>query len=205
MLEMGINRYAYDKLVIGGDFNTDFSRKNAHSEYLNHFLERNSLVSVWHMTGAQRQDDVYTYKTHDGHRSCIDHFMISATLQGFVKSVSVLDSSACCNDMGHFPILITLKCDVYTKNDVKEGQKGKCKIAWHQIMNNMSIQWITLSVIQQTSMICHLCNALTGIAKIAHIGWKLIRYALCLQICVFPPLILPCLRWQNVMPSRDGM
>ena len=117
MLEMCINRCAYDKLVIGGDFNTDFSRKNAHSEYLNHFLERNSLVSVWHMTGAQRQDDVYTYKTYDGHRSCIDHFMISATLQGFVKSVSVLE------------------CDVYTKKDVEEGQRGKCKIAWHKISN----------------------------------------------------------------------
>ena len=44
MLEMCINRYAYDKIVIGGDFNTDFSRKNAHSEYLNHFLERNLLL-----------------------------------------------------------------------------------------------------------------------------------------------------------------
>ena len=75
------------------------------------------------------------YKTYDGHRSCIDHFMISATLQGFVKSVSGLDSSACCNDMGHFPILITLNCDIYTKNDVKERQKGKCKKAWHKISN----------------------------------------------------------------------
>ena len=63
MLEMCINRYSYDKRVVGGDFNTAFSRKNAHPEYLNHFLEMNYLVSVWHLTGARRYGDVYTYKT----------------------------------------------------------------------------------------------------------------------------------------------
>ena len=61
--------------------------------------------------------------------------MISATLQGFVKCVNALDSSTCCNDMVHFPILMTLKFDVYTKNCVEEGQLEICKISMKKISN----------------------------------------------------------------------
>ena len=61
MLEMCINRYLYDKLVVGGDFNTDFSRKNAHPEYLNHFSEINSLVSVWQLSFLYRPLHYFSY------------------------------------------------------------------------------------------------------------------------------------------------
>ena len=151
---------------------------------------------LWYMTGAQRQDDVYTYKTYDGHRSCIDHFMISATLQGFVNFVSVLDSSACCNDMGHFPILITLKCDVYTKNDVEEGQRGKCKIAWHKISNYDEYVNIMNHIISYSTDIYDLPSLQCSDRNCQDRTHRLEIDQVCtfLQICVFPPLILPCLR-----------
>ena len=138
-----------------------------------------------------------TYKRHDGHYSCLNHCMSSVTLQGLVKSITVLGSSVCYNRIGHFPIVITLKCDhVYIWNDVQEGQERKCKIAWFEITNCYECV-NTMNLITnflQTSMICDLCNMLTGFAKIAHIDWKSISCVLCLHICVFAPLTWPCIR-----------
>ena len=39
IIENVLSEYSHDRLVIGGDFNTDFNRNNAQSQYLKHFLE----------------------------------------------------------------------------------------------------------------------------------------------------------------------
>ena len=53
-LEIVINEHSYHHVIIGGDFNTDFSRNNAQSKYLKHFLERNALMNVWDLPCADK-------------------------------------------------------------------------------------------------------------------------------------------------------
>ena len=46
-LECVLNELEYHHVVIGGNYNTDFSRHNAQSGYLNNFIERNNMLSAW--------------------------------------------------------------------------------------------------------------------------------------------------------------
>ena len=58
-------------VILSGDINIDLKRKNAHSQFVRDFMERNKLLSIWqHVTPPD-----YTYHGPTG-RSCIDHFII---------------------------------------------------------------------------------------------------------------------------------
>ena len=134
------------------------------------------------------------------HRSCIDHFIISAILQGFVKSVSVLDSPACCSDIGHFPILITLKCNIYIyiKNDIEKGQEKKCKVAWHKMSNHDEFVKTMNHIISYSTDIYDLpslqCTDRNCQDRTHRLDIDQVCTLLALQMCVFPPLISPCLK-----------
>ena len=77
-LEVCLTELNADSVIIGGDMNTDFSRKPAHSGLLSKLCERHNLRIGWN---SRKAHPVHTYVSSDlRSRSCIDHFMVSTQL-----------------------------------------------------------------------------------------------------------------------------
>ena len=161
-------------VLIGGDFNTDPGRNNAQNASLTDFLERNSLICSWDLPCADKNNSasqtVYTYKTHDSHMSCIDHFMISSSYTYSARSVAVLDYTACSKDYGHFPICINFTLSAprenkYYCNDIKCVSEKMLKMQW-----------------------CELWEPYIPV-------WDKTYCAVCYLICVSPPQTPLCQKW----------
>ena len=121
----------YDQFVIGGDFNTDYARNNAHANYLNDFVNRNNMKDLWNENLC---DDKYTYLSSDlKASSCIDHIILSNTIT--VYSFNALQDS--CNPSCHSPI----KCHIAFNNPririPRDGYNAEPRIAWHKVTSNM--------------------------------------------------------------------
>ena len=138
-LEIVINEHSYHHVIIGGDFNTDFSRNNAQSKYLKHFLERNALMNVWDLPCADKNDTttgiVYTYKSSETRSSCIDYFFTGYDGIAAVKSATPLDTLSSLPELGHVPILAELS---YGEVCADSHQQDNCdtnalKFEWHKI------------------------------------------------------------------------
>ena len=67
----------YDNIIIGGDFNTDFSRRQSlHTVSLEHFLSEEELRCARDLENSTE----FTYESTTGNRSNIDHFFVSSNL-----------------------------------------------------------------------------------------------------------------------------
>ena len=133
-----------------------------------YFLDRNSLICSWDLPCADKNNSasqtVYTYKTHDSHTSCIDHFMISSAHTYSARSVAVLDYTACSKDYGHFPICINFTLSTPRENDYYCND-DKCvseKIAWHKVTNFTDYQSLMSEMLSVNTVIgelsCLRCN-----------------------------------------------
>ena len=112
-IEIILNEYECDFVVIGGDFNTDFIRNNAQSHCLVDLMERSNLVNAWSVcsTGGDDARSIVTFTTSEGHTSCIDHFLVDSISASAVTNVSVLDYLPGSTDAGHFPIILSTSFD----------------------------------------------------------------------------------------------
>lgn len=132
-LEICIKGNSSDFILIGGDFNTDFTRNNAQAKCLQQFLQRNTLSHTW-------LKSVTTFSGPNNAKSCIDYFMVDNFLSEFIENTEVLDYTVWPKDIGHSPIVIDILCS--TINDVVIDQnvnKFKCP-AWHKITSYESYQ-----------------------------------------------------------------
>ena len=74
-IETIFNNTECNYFICTGDFNTYFSRLNAHTSSLNDFIERNSLAVTWdHPTSIK--DNTYCNLSLN-HFLCIDHFVVT--------------------------------------------------------------------------------------------------------------------------------
>ena len=81
-----------DSVIIAGDLNVDLNRKNAHSDYMLNFADRNQLKFAKLHRNAEYE---HTYSALTGQRetrSCIDHFVLSGDLYNAVVRVTCVDS-----------------------------------------------------------------------------------------------------------------
>ena len=81
-----------DSVIIAGDLNVDLNRKNAHSNYMLNFADRNQLKFAKLHRNAEYE---HTYSALTGQRetrSCIDHFVLSGDLYNAVVRVTCVDS-----------------------------------------------------------------------------------------------------------------
>jgi len=76
-----------DLFILGGDLNVDFSRRNAHSNYLCQMLNRLGLNIGW------RSDNAITDNTFIGPTgsSCIDHIIMSKNIYDKLTRLHVID------------------------------------------------------------------------------------------------------------------
>ena len=87
-VESLINSSDCDSYICCGDFNTSFERHNAQTNYLTDFISRNNLVLSWDHHLANKD---FTYVNHAlGHKSFIDHFIVSRNIFDTIINTSVL-------------------------------------------------------------------------------------------------------------------
>jgi len=82
------NHPTIDHVIIGGDFNTDMSRtQSPHTIALREFCEHEDLLMC-----ASHDTSIidYTYESHAGNTSTIDHFLVSHNLWTSIISYEVL-------------------------------------------------------------------------------------------------------------------
>lgn len=77
----------HDMCILAGDFNTDFSRDNAHSHALNSLIEKHSLLRTC-------DSNKHTFRTPDGFTSCIDHFFALPSQKITAKHFDIIDYKA---------------------------------------------------------------------------------------------------------------
>ena len=95
-------------VVLGGDFNADFSRNGLHSSLLHSFCDAQPLkVATFHSNASVN----YTYHFNMARFSTIDHFIISPLIYDhFVQNVSVLHDVANLSD--HDPLFLSLSFNI---------------------------------------------------------------------------------------------
>lgn len=119
-----IDRHQDALVVIGGDFNVDFSRSTIHTRLLSEFLEVHGLVSC-HTLGGYEVD--YTYNFDSKRFNILDHFMVSMSLAySHGLTVSVLHDIDNISD--HEPI--TLHLPLKVNQIVSSPSFNKKKPAW---------------------------------------------------------------------------
>lgn len=95
-------------LVLGGDFNVDFSRDRTHTALLNNFCDAVGLMPIIHHSSYSID---YTYNFNMHRFSILDHFILSGALFDECLSDVIV-----CHDVDnlsdHEPLFIHLKVDV---------------------------------------------------------------------------------------------
>ena len=90
-MELGsvIEREHFNHVVIGGDFNTSFDRKTKNLTTLLDFMEQHTLCGGLFSTKA---DISFSFESKaNGHKSLIDHFLLSENLFEKVITYNCLD------------------------------------------------------------------------------------------------------------------
>ena len=130
-IELVISKYPNAKLILGGDWNTDPSRSNAQTRVFTEFISRNNLCICWNSSVAMQD---FTYVNHSlGHKSCLDHFVVSESVLNDIRACSVLASPL--NASNHNTIHLSFKCDFNALN-TSDRQFDSNKIAWHKVTDN---------------------------------------------------------------------
>ena len=99
------------KFVIGGDFNSDFSRQTRFTNLVQEFFVENSFFNAWSHFSVD-----FTFSQHsvrNGNNlfitSCIDHFMLQNSLINNVTHAQAIHLGD--NLSGHEPIFLSFKVD----------------------------------------------------------------------------------------------
>ena len=92
-----------DEIVIGGDFNTDFSRTSSHNtQTLNEFIDNEELLQC---DTLQYADIPYTFASKiNGVRSYVDHSVVSDYIYGNINLYETMDDGDNLSD--HLPVTI---------------------------------------------------------------------------------------------------
>ena len=125
-IEKIMNNYPNDIYLLGGDWNTDMSRKNAQTDCFTSFIERNNLKVCWDSLRSHIGD---TFSSND-RTSCIDHFVLSDVLLHSVNKCYVEESPLIPSD--HNPVILDRKYDLQITY-AKPRTHGKSGIAWHRV------------------------------------------------------------------------
>lgn len=129
-IEMMIGRDAPGFIILGGDFNVDFKRNNAHTQHLISLMYRNLMANAW----MDKRVDTYI-ATNMTARSQIDHFLCSDNVMASVKSMDVLKLHD--NMSNHQPINLDLDlAHIQAMRHVEtDNAHLEARIAWHKVMD----------------------------------------------------------------------
>lgn len=127
-VEITMGKYMNHQVIIGGDMNVDFSRKNSHDIYLDNFITRNDMQCGWDLDAAECD---YTFVDFVNQRfACIDHFFVSNSITNCVNAVQVIEDPL--NLSNHCPIVMDLNLHSVSVHE-EPVKKISSKIAWHKV------------------------------------------------------------------------
>ena len=116
-----IETYDEHKVIIGGDFNVDFSKNSDNSKLLDDFLRFESYKCASSML---KNSIDFTFMSSNGTKSHIDHFLFSECLFNcFSNYICYVDGH---NLSDHFPVNISFSFDTDIINDTKSS-KNRCE------------------------------------------------------------------------------
>ena len=119
-----------DLFIIGGDFNTDPRRNNAHCAALANFVSAINGDLAWNCNPNYPMSD--TYFSYDGRsHSCIDHFVVPLSLSSSITNVFALENAL--NASNHLPTFVHVDISVL-KQTAPAPEKGHShSIAWGRV------------------------------------------------------------------------
>ncbi len=136
-IEGALNKCECDAVIITGDLNTSFQRDNAQTRCLNAIIARNNIKVCW---DSPKITHDYTYVNHSlGHKSCIDHFLLSCNLFDALVSGGVHYDPT--NPSSHNIVNIEFQCAteyIVTRNEGQDVLGQRC--VWHKA-SNTDIEW----------------------------------------------------------------
>jgi len=116
-------------VMIGGDFNTDFSRhRSTHTEMLKGFCENDDFICS--STNLILNNE-FTFESSTGGRSFIDHFLLTDNLIDCISNIKVIHDGANLSD--HCPVIITCNININMKSVSNKlySCKHVSKPSWH--------------------------------------------------------------------------
>ena len=131
-IEVILNQHCNHNVIVGGDLNIDFDRKNAHDVYFLDLVERYDLQLVWDKFPAKK---MYTYSnTCSNTYSCLDQYCVSKNILDLTNDVLVCESPL--NPSGHRPVMMELLTDS-ERIPVDSRKKQNNGILWHKVTKEM--------------------------------------------------------------------
>ena len=138
-IEAFIDSQSFDSLIIGGDFNVDFSRASNNSLSLSDLMSSLNLSAV----DCLFPSIPFTYMRDDGSAtSWVDHFLCSERLVSSLFSVSLGGSGSNLSD--HHPLVAVFNCSFnvtpnsasvsssFASASPSSASQSKPSIAWHR-------------------------------------------------------------------------
>ena len=128
-MSVSIQKSDVDRIIIGGDFNTDFSRvQSQHTLLLCDFLESESLKAGLELAHAACD---YTFESKaSGHRSLLDHIMFSQNIIDDVRKYAVCHDGVNLSD--HDLVIAELKITASIARSDKEVVVKHNKLMWEK-------------------------------------------------------------------------
>ena len=125
-----IHSHPCDVVIIVGDFNIDFDRRNHVTSLLCDFMSDHDVVSC---DLCFRDDVMFTYEHDDGHsRSWIDHVLCSQSFSSIISNVRAIHSGSVLSD--HSPLLFSIKAD-FTPVTISDPvpTTNQCRVNWTRV------------------------------------------------------------------------
>jgi len=130
-IDVFVQQFDLRNVILGGDFNCDFKRQNAHDVYLKNFITTNNLVCTMDLPVAEQG-----HSYHDPANGCysrIDHFIVSSGVADFVAYVKRCDD--CDNPSKHVPLVaeFLLSCQLPRIMATCSNEEQSRPIAWQRV------------------------------------------------------------------------
>ena len=123
-------KYNTNRVVIGGDFNVDFSWNSANTRSLQDFISDFSLFISIDLPYA---DVPYTFIKYDSCTSKIDHFLLSQSMKSNVLLSAIIENHLYSD---HIPLQFSLSLDISHDKQIEfsfEVRQSWCKATGHDI------------------------------------------------------------------------
>ena len=134
------------KIIIGGDFNTDFSRNSLNTNILTSYLDYYSI----RCSSLEFNCGIHTFESSAGNKSTIDHFLFFDDIGGMITCVDVLISGINLSD--HNAVSMSINVDslefdevpnvnkqIYSWNSITDDQKNIYKDTLNHYLNEIAL------------------------------------------------------------------
>ena len=156
MLEEILSDHPLHKVIIGGDYNTEFNNSSPFDSLWSDFMSKYDLVCCDNHIDDQNS---YTY-SHDSldQKKWNDHFLVSKSLVPLTDSHSILDVGD--NPSHHLPILFQLSIKLPAEPPQVQNESARSSLKWEKCSDEQKLAYSNRlsKILQVTPAIITECN-----------------------------------------------